>query len=440
MTKVNGFLTLDTVFIVSSWTLTLGTLRILDLSYSPDEVYCWVVTLPLIIYLLTSQLTYIVLARNGIRRRIKKKIILLSPGLLGYGLLALSIVVTLLYYSAVGYNVFLTGLTDTIGGATGEDYTTLRVESYSNQSGYLYPGYVNQFKNTLLPATAIVVIVYLFKLKKPGRTIMTIIISIITLIGVLGTGQRSMMIFLAYILVVFTYQIEPMKFKFRALIIVMISLPLILFSTFLLGRNQRGIDAAEGLAEKSGVLLTEFLDRIFYIQQWSGQMVFHYTQTQPTQWGAEWAQAISGILPGMSGTDLPRVVFNILYGTDRGTATPSMWGSVFYNFSWFGIISVAIVLGISFQKITFSFARKPSVTLMELVSYSGLAATLGNWIAGGPEYLLNAGPVTFAILWYLARKQRSYSERDLSNSPSSNQIQRVRNRNQSFFRRNRVIG
>lgn len=407
MTRANGLLTIDSVFTISTWTLTFGTLQILDLANDYDAVYCWVVTLPLLIYVFASQLTYLTLGRYTRRRRARRNIVYSSPGLLGYGILALSIAITLLYYSAVGYNVFLTGLRDTLSGSDVQDYTTLRVDSYSNQSGYLFPGYVNQFKNTLLPATSIAFIVYIYSHKKSGRLIAATIVSAITLIGVLGTGQRSMMIFLAYILIVFAYQIKPHRFYFRAFLILSTSIPLLLFSTFLLGRQQEKIDAADGFFEKTGILLYELFDRIFYVQQWSGQMVFHYTQTQPTQWGAEWAKALTGVLPGMSGTDLPRVVFEILFGTDRGTATPSVWGSAFYNFSWFGIVLLAIVLGVVFQRISFGFARKPTVTLLELVSYSGFAVTTGNWTVGGPEYLLNAGSITFAILWFLARRQAS---------------------------------
>ena len=46
------------------------------------------------------------------------------------------------------------------------------------------------------------------------------------------------------------------------------------------------------------------------------------------------------------------------------------------------------------------------MTSLELIGMSGFFVICGNWIVGGPDYLLNAGGVTFAILWWLGRRIR----------------------------------
>lgn len=411
-----GWFTLDSVFAFCLWILSFGTLRILDSTVRADVTYAWVVTIPTLTYYVTGFIMNLSFSREIKPRRRRLEIHFNSPGILGYGLLAFSALITIVYYQAVGYNVFLTGLSDSIRGTGSQDYSTLRLESYSASSGYLFPGYVNQFKNSLLPALSAMVVIYLFSKRIPFRWASSIFILGIALVGLLGTGQRSMMVLFAYMLIILTYQINPAKFFKRAFLMSSIIVPILLFSTFLLGRNQDEVTQANGVLAKSGILLSEFFDRLFYVQQWSGQMVFRYTQTQPTQWGSEWWKGISGILPGMEGSDLPRVVFQILYGTDRGTATPSIWGSVFYDFSWWGIIIIPILLAVLFQKISYNFSRKNEVSLMELVAYSGFSAVSGNWIAGGPDYLLNAGAVTFLILWLLARNQ----SKRISNHPQPN--------------------
>ena len=53
----------------------------------------------------------------------------------------------------------LIGLRAQLSGQSDADITTLRLNSYSG-SQYFAPGYVNQFKNVLLPALVVIVITY----------------------------------------------------------------------------------------------------------------------------------------------------------------------------------------------------------------------------------------------------------------------------------------
>ena len=83
-------------------------------------------------------------------------------------------------------------------------------------------------------------------------------------------------------------------------------------------------------------------------------MAFWYTYKQPTQDGADWKSSLLGILPGAGDAKvgLAHQVFAMVYGTPRGTAPPSIWGSVYYNFGWPGLILTPILLAICYQVIT----------------------------------------------------------------------------------------
>src|SRR5690606_35590972 len=63
--------------------------------------------------------------------------------------LLISATITIIYYVLIGYNVVILMLE---GSLAFGDYSDLRLASYSGEE-YFAPGYVNQFKNVLLPLT-----------------------------------------------------------------------------------------------------------------------------------------------------------------------------------------------------------------------------------------------------------------------------------------------
>lgn len=431
-----GWLNVDGLFVLSQWVMASGTLAIVDLGTDLGQLAAMISTIPFVIYVTTS----CILATTGRQHSTFYTDITVEPlepknhgGLVA--LFGLSVVITVAYFQAVGYNVLAIGLQGLATGTT-NDYTTLRVESYSS-SRYLFPGYVNQFKNTILPALAIVFMHSLFSLRHRWRRPITGFLVVCCIFALLGTGQRGAFVIFGFTVLVFLRHLDRKGFGRRAPLLAVGLVPLLVVVTLLLGRSSESMEAASGPIGKVGVVFKELGKRFFYDNQFSGYAALEYLQTQPTQWGHEWLQAVAGLLPSNPGSSLARDVFAFLYQSDRGTAPISMWGSVYYNWEWLGLVTFPVILALLFDKLTRLQHSKKRVNSLELVSAAGFAAVAGNWIAGGPEQLLNAGAVTYAILWIIGRRiSRRAEERDPERMSSENlrsqprvQRGRIHNRN-----------
>ena len=401
VTKRQGFWTVDALFVPFQLLMTFGTLLILDPTVQADATYAWVISVPLWVYIITSILLA-TSAKNPFSS-VQRKVVPYRPTLAVMALLGLSALITVASYQAVGYNVFLLGIVNTFKGQTA-DYQSLRLESYAT-SRYLFPGYVNQFKNVILPALALVVVARLFRIKHPMRVPFSIPLVILALVGVLGTGQRGAFVLISLTVLAFMYHMDRGRFRKRALGVVALVVPLFLLSTFINGRSQQSLGASSGSFGKLGVLVGEMEKRILYDNQFSGQMAFRYTSSRPTTNGREWLNGVLGILPGNSGVTLPRDVFAYLYGTDRGTAPPSLWGSVHYDFGFAGLFILPMMLAFVFRYVTQKSLAKAQVNTLEVAGMAGFSVVCGNWLAGGPEYLLNAGAVAFLGLWWIGARQ-----------------------------------
>lgn len=396
-------LTVDKVFVFTQWVLASGTLVLLDSNDQADRLYSLVVTIPLVLYVVTSILFFWI--RNSKRQRPatqRLKIVPYRPTFPIWGLLLISATVTITYFVAVGYNTFILGIYGLATGTT-EDYTTLRLESYSN-ARHLLPGYFNQFKNILLPSLATVISIYLFQTARKDRFLVFVPAALLSAVGLLGTGQRGAFILFCLTLLIFSSFWHKKGFVQRASIGSLFAAPLLLITTMILGRTTSGVRHGSTWTSDITLLGSELLVRFFHDNQFSGQMAFRFTSGMPIQNGAEWVSAVLGILPHHPGSPLGRQVFHWLYGTDRGTAPPSIWGSVFHNFGWSGVVVMAVTLGVVYQTASHRCIAKKNMNTVELLGMAGTFAVCGSWIAGGPEYLLNAGCQTFILLWWMGHR------------------------------------
>ena len=148
--------------------------------------------------------------------------------------------------------------------------------------------------------------------------------------------------------------------------------------------------------------------RLFSDNQTSALVGFRYIYDQTVQFGAEWLTDILGILPGeYKGSDLANRVHALLYGSDRGTSPVSLWGSVYYNWGWFGILLFPPLLSFVYCVISKRFLKRPNYTSLEIAGYAFSFYILGAWIASGPMQLVNNGIVACAVLIFGLRFQRS---------------------------------
>ena len=409
VTRSLGLLTLDGLFPLAHWVMSAGTLVLLDPVYHPDATYAYVMTLPVVTYCVTSIIMFLLSRRTPVEAAPELKagglcVAATSPGVLVWVLLAVSSLVAVAYFVGVGYNVFLVGLQGLLSGST-DDYTSMRLNSYSGDR-YFFPGYVNQFKNVLLPALSVVVVHHLYSTRSPVRHVVAGVLSAGATVGLLGTGQRGAFVLFVLTLVTYLYWQNRSRFRARMVPIAGAALPLLAVTSLFLGRGDT-TTAATGTS-RVGEILGQIGERFWHDNQESGQRAFWYTMQLPTQHGAEWLAGATAILPGKSGSSLARDVFQQTYGSDRGTSPPSLWGSVHYNFGMTGVFVAAAVFAICAHLVTTRALWHRAITSLEAVGMSGVFAVAGAWIAGGPEYLLNAGGVTFFVLWLIGRR---YSRR-----------------------------
>jgi Zn-dependent protease with chaperone function len=87
-----------------------------------------------------------------------------------------------------------------------------------------------------------------------------------------------------------------------------------------------------------------------------------------------------------------------MYGSLRGTAPPSLWGSAYYNLGFGGTVVFAGVLGVAFALVSASFRDRKTLNLVQAVGMAGITMTLGLWTTEGPATVLNNGIVVFVLL------------------------------------------
>jgi len=316
-------------------------------------------------------------------------------------MIVVSVLITALYYNSIGYNVFLLSMKNMFSPSSQQlDIATLRIASYSGEK-YFAPGYVNQFKNTILPLLTGLIFIRALLLNRKADKISATILIPVSLISILGTGQRGAFIVLVLIMFMFMAAVFPPSLMKRYLTRMGIVLVGFLFlSTFLLGRSKQSFG-------EQGVffsVLGEIGKRLFIDNQESGLIGFRYVYDLPVQYGAEWGTAILGAVPGSGshGSSLSNKIFEVMFGTSRGTAPLSIWGSVWYNWGASGLVIFPIILGSVFRLLPNSLI-KGHKSLFRVLIYAALTIYLGTWIVDGPTTLLNQGALTVIILYFMLR-------------------------------------
>jgi oligosaccharide repeat unit polymerase len=326
--------------------------------------------------------------------------------ILVYSIIAVSVIASFLYYNAVGYNLFLLSIGNLLtGGANGpaNDMNTMRLEAYADLDNYFAPGYVNQFKNLLLPCMLAFVAARRPYLKRSKAELLVLIIVVpLSLIFILGTGQRFPTVMACACAGSFLFYAVPRKLGKRVLVaITVVATVLFLAGTLILGRG--------GESENSsfGALAADAASRFTGSNQETGLVGFRFIQQRPITWGADYYYRIARIVRILPGgrrdlTMIDNEVYAYQYGTDRGTAPMHIWGESWYNFGWLGVTLLPFGMGFLYQRVHLRMLHGPK-TLTRLLVYAYFSIILGTWAAAGPDYLLDKGLFTVVILSLLFR-------------------------------------
>lgn len=391
-----GHLSGMSLFVYAQAIMAVGIIPSLDPLSRADQTHALVIVGTFLVLTLTS-VGYSFLFVTKTRKMYNPTVDFDYPRTSVWLLTIVSLGISVLYYASIGYIAFFESMQSIING-TGEDLANLRLQSYSG-SRYLFPGYVNQFKNALLPALVLVIIVAAFRLKERHRILAAITLIPATLIVLLGTGQRAPFVRVLIFAVVALYLIAPKNMRRYAPRIALIGLPIFFLSTFATGRAATDLTQADGLGGTIGVFFEQLAFRIFGSSQIGATTGFRYIFNQNIATGSEWRESILGLLPGQAGSDIANQIFALLYGSTRGTAPLSLWGSVYYNFGTGGCLVIAAAIALLLSRMSKSTNALTRTNVIQLAGISGTYITMGLWISDGPTTPLNAGLVVYLFLW-----------------------------------------
>lgn len=392
-----GQLSVISLFIYAQATMAAGTLPALDATNVADQTHALLISLTLTVLVLVGFVGSFSQKKIS-RKTYAPEVDYAVPGGKVAFFILLSVAITAGYYLSIGYIAFFESL-QALAGDTGEDLAGLRLESYAG-SRYFFPGYVNQFKNALLPAMTIVALISMFHFRKKGRALVAVLLIPTVLVALLGTGQRGAFVLAIGVTLITAYFLAPRSFRKYALRIALLGLLLFFITTIASGRAAADLRDASGFGAQVGVLFEQLAFRLFGSNQTSSVIGFRYIFELSVPFGSEWAQAFVGLLPGQSGSDLSSRIFAVLYGSTRGTAPVSLWGSAYHNFGLPGAMILAGVIGIIFCSIAAKINATTHTNLIQIAGMAGVTITLGTWIADGPVAPLNAGIAIYILLWW----------------------------------------
>ncbi len=361
------------------WLVGVGTILLADLSLKTDRFYiqlffisivCF--TLGAILFMKASKIKkhYKLFWNKPVlydRLRNRNRIILL---------VSFSIFIVLVYYYFVGYNLFFSILL----GRTVDDFSTMRLAAYAGDR-YLAPGYVNQFKNVLLPLGFTILFVMMKERNSKYFYPFVAFGIFIIMYSTLGTGQRAYFVYSFIAFIFGLYTVKNVKTKALFIGLAPVLFIFMIMSIF----NQR----TDGISLNH--IVAELAYRAFVSNQIGGLTGFRYVYEMDIVWFSEWFQDIKGILPGVKGSDLPNRIHALLFGGSlRGTSPLTFVGSVYHNGGVVGIILVYSIKGALYMSL-FNRFLKGKRTIMRSMTYGAIFFYLALFVNGTITTLLNNG-------------------------------------------------
>lgn len=304
-------------------------------------------------------------------------------------MLIFSVLLTILYFYLVGYNLLLSILI----GSDISDFATLRIQSYSPDN-YLAPGYFNQFKNILLPCTFFI-IGYTFKSSR-NRKLYYFIFSIFLLFALLGTGQRAHFVYTSISLL---FALSLLKLISLKRLIYFLCFMSIIFTAGTFMYYQSRFDINNNIQNE---LLLKVFSRFLFVEQEATLFSFNYFYSVDSVYLTDWFQDLRGLIPGYSGSYTEHFLFYLRHGTDRGTEGFHWIASAYYNGRYLLIILFSSFLGFFY---TWLYNRlligRKSITRITI--YSFIFFHLSFYMSGTPIALVNNGVLTLFILLLLLK-------------------------------------
>lgn len=388
-------------FSIFQWLIATGSILLVNFNIESHRFYVFLFFFAYVSYIATALFLW---SKSDISESYErfwtKKVTIdsIDSRLIIYFIFILSGIITIFYYSQVGYNIFL----NIILGVTIDDYATLRIDSYSGEN-YFAPGYVNQFKNVLLPLSLSIICVWFLLMKKKKLFLIFLTVgSIFCIVALLGTGQRA---FLAYSVVALFFGITA----FKDLKISTIALPsVLLFVLFSLMSSFYKFDSNQNNENLVLDSMGKSMERFFYTEQEGALTSFEYLYDQDHVYMSETFEQIRGLVPGQKGSFLEHHLFSLRHGTTRGTETYATLSGFYYNGGILAVMSFFIALAI-FHFYAFYKFLNGKRTAGRIFIYSALIFYISKTVSGGLLTMVNSGVLTLIIFLILVKIKFDFS-------------------------------
>lgn len=299
-------------------------------------------------------------------------------------------VVSMVFFARNG-NAFIMSIRLFLSGASENIIELRRSITRARGSGFIYI-----FRIYIIPY---IVLYYILYGEKKER-ILGVTLLPITLLLTVASGQRGG---LAYVITMMTISIimnnhyvnkkrviQNTTFIFVLLFSILGFTLLTIFNGRVSGGNIRGAVVNRFIFDNQGADLSSFR---------------HVIYGSGVKYGYEWLMNLLNIIPGFSSPGfhgLASETFKAIYGSYRGTAPPSIWGSMYYNWGFVGTVFWSFLLGILFRMVYLQF-KKYNINTRSIHYFAFLFFTLGSWFADGPQYLFNGGFLELiAVSWFLS--------------------------------------
>ena len=202
----------------------------------------------------------------------------------------------------------------------------------------LPPATFYQFKNTLLPL--VTVLLYFWMRIRPDRTrrILFAIFLASTVLAAVGAGRRRALAFFAaaFVIISLARYMAPFRSS-RKQILVGAVVALLLLSTLTLMMGARG----SGKVVDSPLVWAplQLLDRVFIAPAHERLNVYEiFLKGKKPLWGEGTLRQLEVLLPGKSYFTLSNELHGLLYGSFTGNVGLDIWGSLWYDFHWLGLV------------------------------------------------------------------------------------------------------
>lgn len=371
--------------------MAVGTFPLLNLSTESDLIYMINIFVAVISFSITANIFVCYFDIKAIAyqyRRSKERENSSDERLLTYFIFAMAVIATFLYYYTVGFNTIFSLYL----ASTDSEYSTLRLSMYAT-GPYYYPGYVNQFKNVLLPVCFVAITMWLYKAKLYLRlTLFFILFFPFLCLALLGTGQRM---FIISSMLSIVFGVSLIRWGANETILLTKALVFGVFVTlvflFILTAKYKGFELNDFTS-----VFKSIIQRALFTQQEGGLIGFRYIDGLDTVWFSDWRSSIIGLLPGVKKIGIAHYIHYLAYGTARGTIPLTTIGSAYYNGGTLCVILFFSFLGFAYTFLYYRFLRGERTVLRCLI-YGSLFLTLSSFVAGDPTALVEDGVITLVI-------------------------------------------